>query len=160
MNEVPDTFDSEAGYRQAIDITLSTACQEIRIFDRDLERMGLEEPARAGLLAAFLAGDKDRRIRIVVRNPEPLQRRFPRLLALIRRHSQAVEIRQTPDHLQGLADCEILADKKHGTLRTHADHPRGKRISDDPKEVHPWWQRFDELWDASQPCSPATSIGL
>lgn len=160
MTDLPETFDSEAGYRQAIEATLAAARKEIRIFDRDLNRMGLETSAGADLLAAFLAGGTDRRIRIVVHYPDHLQQRFPRLLALLRRHSHTIEIRRTPDHLQSLADCGVLADERHGTLRTHADHPRGKLVVDDPKQIHPWWQRFDELWDACQPCSPATAVGL
>lgn len=160
MSAMPETFDSEAGYRQAIDATLAAARQEIRIFDRDLERMALEEADRAALLAAFLAGGRDRRLLIALHDPEPLLRRCPRLIALIRRHSHAVEVRQTPDHLRTLPDCQVLADMSQGTLRTHADHPRGKRIVDDANEIHPWWQRFDELWNASHPCSPATALGL
>ncbi len=159
MNQPIDTFDSEAGYRQAIDATLALASHEIRIFDRNTEQMALEEPARAELLAAFLAG-RDRRLRIVVHDPTFLLTRCPRLLALVRRYGHAVELRQSPDHLRNLADCEVLADKAHGTLRTHADHARGKRFVDDPQAIHPWWQRFDELWEASEPCSPATVLGL
>lgn len=155
-----DAFDSEAGYRDAIDMTLAAACQEIRIFDRNLERMALDEPHRAALLAGFLAGGNERRLKIVVHDPERLPQRFPRLMALLRRHSHAVEIRQTPDHLRGLSDCQVLADQRHGTFRSHADQPRGKRYWDSPNDIHPWWQRFDELWQESQPCCSATSLGL
>ena len=145
MSDVVETFDSEAGYRDAIDLTLAGACQEIRIFDRNLEGMTLDEPARSALLATFLAGGNDRRIKIVVHDSERLQQRFPRLLALLRGYSHAVEIRRTPDHLRGLTDCQVLADQKHGTLRTHVAYPRGKRYWDSPNDIHPWWQRFDEL---------------
>jgi hypothetical protein len=160
MTGISETFDSEAGYRQAIDATLAAASTELRIFDRDTERMALDAPARAARLAAFLAAEKDRRLRIVVHDPRHLQQRCPRLIALARRYGHAVEIRQTPDHLRHLADCQVLADARHGTLRTHADHPRGRRIADDDRAIHPWWQRFDELWAASEPCSLATVIGL
>lgn len=160
MNGLPDTFDSEAGYRMAIDAVLAMAREEIRIFDRDLARLAIEEPARAELLANFLAGSRGRKVRIVVHDPDHLRLRCPRLTALIRRHSHAVEIRQSPDHLRNVADCQVLADKTHGVLRTHADHARGRVVFDDTQAIHPWWQRFDELWDSSDPCSLATSLGL
>jgi len=160
MSAAVDAFDSEAGYRDAIDMTLAGAGQEIRIFDRNLEGMALDEPARSALLATFLVGGNDRRIKIVVHDPERLPQNFPRLMALMRGHSHAVEIRQSPDHLRGVSDCQVLADRKHGALRTHADHARGKRYWDCPNDIHPWWQRFDELWHESQPCCPATSLGL
>jgi len=152
-----EPFDSETGYRAAIDATLGAAKRELRIFDGDLERMALDDPARSALLLAFLSAGPARRLHIVLHNLEPLRTRHPRLLNLIRSHGHQIEIRQTPDHLRQLADCCVLADESHGAIRFHADHPRGKGVSDDNIEIHPLWQRFDDLWEASQVCTPSTA---
>lgn len=155
-----ETFDSEAGYREAIDATIRAATRELRIFDGDLERMRLDEPARHALLHAFLAGGAGRRLYIVVHDPDPMRTSHPRLMNLIRSHGHQIEVRHTPDHLRHLANRVVLADELHGTIRFHADHPRGKRIDNDNVEIHPFWQRFDDLWEASQVCSPASAAGL
>ena len=61
------------------------------------------------------------------------------------------------DHLRHLADRFVLADAAHGAIRFHADHARGKRISADTREIHPYWQRFDDLWLESHVCTPSTA---
>jgi hypothetical protein len=155
-----ETFDSEAGYRDAIDATIRAATRELRIFDGDLERMRLDEADRAALLLAFLADAPGRRLHIVVHDPAPIRVNHPRMVNLIRSHGHLIEVRRTPDHLRHLADRFVLADELHGTIRFHADHPRGKRISDDKIEIHPYWQRFDDLWEASQICTPESAAGL
>lgn len=152
-----EPFDSEAGYRAAIDTTLHSACREIRIFDANLERMALDEPARSGLLLRFLGGESGRRLHIALHDPDPLRIRHPRLLELIRSHGHQIEVRQTPDHLRQLADCLVLADAAHGVIRFHADHARGKHVTDDTVELHPYWQRFDDIWKESQVCTPSAA---
>jgi hypothetical protein len=160
VTETVELFASEAAFRAAIDLTIAAAHREIRIFDRDLAHMGLEDPTHTALLGRFLAAGADRRLRIVLHDLAPLKNRSPRLIALMRLHGHAIEVRKTPDHLGQLSDCWVLADQLHGAIRFHVDHPRGKRYAASSAEIRPWWQRFDELWEASEPCSPATVTGL
>jgi hypothetical protein len=96
----------------------------------------------------------------VLHDTGPLESRSPRLLALIRQHNHVIGIRKTPDHLRQISDCWVLADQDHGAIRFHADHPRGRRITAWSAEIEPWWRRFDELWEASEPCSPGAVTGL
>ncbi|MDP2794929.1 MAG: hypothetical protein Q8O25_12775 [Sulfurisoma sp.] len=152
-----EPFDSEAGYRAAIDAILRAACRELRIFDGDLERMALDDPARNALLFSFLGGGPERRLHIALHNPGLLRTRHPRLLKLIGSHGHQLEIRQTPDHLRKLADRFVLADESHGAIRFHVDHARGKLVSDENIEIHPLWQRFDDLWEESQVCTPTVA---
>lgn len=160
MNEAIELFDSEAGYRAAIDRTLSAARREIRIFDRDLARMGLDDSSHVAALGSFLAASRNSRIRIVLHDTDVLERRMPRLVALMRDHAHAVAVRRTPEHLRHLTDCWLLADGEHAAVRFHADQPRGKCIAGSEAETHPWWRRFDDLWEESEPCSPGAVTGL
>jgi hypothetical protein len=160
MSETVSLFDSEADFRSAIDLTLALAEREIRIFDRNLARMQLHDSSHVAVLSAFLAGNRNRRLKIVLHDTAVLERDMPRLLALLRDHAHMIAVRRTPDHLRHLSDCWLLADSAHGTIRFHEDHPRGKRISASELEIRPWWQRFDALWDESEPCSPGAATGL
>lgn len=160
MTESTELFDSEAGFRTAIDRTLTAAKREIRIFDRDLCRMGLDDREHIVLLGTFLTGARIGHLRIVLHDIAPLEQRLARLVALIRQHSHAVEVRRTPEHLRRITDSWILADRTHGTIRFHDDHPRGKCITAQPREILPWWERFDDLWEASDLYTPGSVTGL
>ena len=151
-------FDSEAGFRQAIDLVIAAARYRLCVFDRDLERMALERPERCAALTQFLAGGSGG-MRIAVHDPTPLECRCPRLVLLLRNFSHAVEVRRMPDNLSHVADCFLLADQAHAAIRFHIDHARGKLLLDAPGEARPWFVRFEEIWAAASPCSPATAFG-
>lgn len=151
---------SEGEYLTALDNLLQGMQRELCIFDSDLQRLNLEQPQRAGLLQAFLARGTLQRIAIVVHDPGPIERSQPRLINLLRRFAPAIEIRQSPENLRHLADCLVLADNRQAVIRFHTDHARGKALHDAPAEVHPYRQRFEELWELSAPCLSATVLGL
>jgi len=150
----------EADYRQAIDTVLELAASEIAIFDHNLAALRLEEPPRMEKLANFLQKDAVSRLRIVVHEPHLLDSRMPRFMRLATRHSAAIQVRQSPDNLRHLADTHVLADMRHGVRRFHIDHARCALMLDDPAAIRPWQQRFEELWDLSQPCLKITTTGL
>ena len=160
MSDAKKIFDTEAGFRAAIDLTLATAQREIRVFDRDLAHTGLSDRMHAELLTNFLKGGRSRRLRIVLHDTDWIERNAPRLLSLLRLYSHAIEVRQTPEHLRELTDCWVLADEANGAIRHHADHPRGELVADSPADLQAWWQRFDDLWEASEPRTPGSVTGL
>lgn len=153
-------LNSEAAYREACDTILGRAQREVLIFDRDLAALQPNQKIRLELLAGFLQTDTLRRIRIVLHDPVQLERNAPRLIQLIARFSHAIEARQSPDSLRHLADTHLLADDSHGVRRFHVDQPRSAIILDDRAYIHPWRQRFEELWQLSHPCLRLSTTGL
>ncbi len=151
---------SEADYRQACASIIVRAERELLIFDRDLVAPRLDEKSSIDLLTAFLAAPGLRRIRIVLHEPEYLRAQAPRLMQLFAHFSHLIEIRQTPDNLRQLADSHILADGVHAVRRFQFDQPRCALHLDDPAAVHPWSQRFEDLWEQSLPCLSANTTGL
>jgi len=160
MSSTYTLLASEADYRRACDTILARAERQILIFDRDLVALRLEENARLEALAGFLQGDSLRRIRMVLHEPVPLQRSMPRLMRFIARFLHAIDVRQSPDNLRQLADTHMLADEDHGVRRFHVDQPRSALVLDDPAYIHPWRQRFEELWELSHPCLRINTTGL
>lgn len=160
MEPASTLITSESAYRQACATVIGRAARELLIFDRDLSAPRLDEKSSFDLLAAFLAAPGLRHIRIVLHEPEQLRTRAPRLMQLFARFSHLVEIRQTPDNLRQLADTHILADDMHAVRRFQFDQPRCSLILDDPIAVHPWRQRFEDLWEQSQPCLSVNATGL
>lgn len=155
-----ERFDSEAGYRMALDAVIALAARELRVFDRDLQRMALADRVRAEALSAWLAADPERRLSIVIHDPDPVQRSMTRLTEMLRRLPGRIEFRQSPEHLRHLSDCLLLADRNHGVVRFHGDHARGKQLRHAPADLAPYWQRFEDLWEVSEPCLSGTVLGL
>ena len=160
MSSTYTQLASEADYRRACDTILARAEHEILIFDRDLAALRLEENARLEALTNFLQTDSLRRIRVVVHDPGPLERNAPRLMRVIVRFLHAIDVRQSPDNLRHLADTHVLVDEGHGVRRFHVDQPRSALVVDDPAYIHPWRQRFEELWELSHPCVRINTTGL
>jgi hypothetical protein len=162
MNPAPveSRFDTYQGYRQAVAEVVGLAEGRIVLFDPDLGETGLESPLAAAALTRFFGGRRDARLQIVLHRTGHVERHCPRLLALLRLRSHVFDIRRTPDDLRQLTDCFVLADARHGAIRFHADHPRGKLLLHHDQEIGDWQRRFDELWELSSPALAATTLGL
>jgi len=154
------SFDTEAGYAAAIDAVLTATQLSVCVFDNDLVGMGLELPARCATLGQILSAHPEGRLRMVLHDPQPLERGMPRLLKLLQRHSDRMEVRQTPKQLRHLADCLLLGDARHAMVRFHRQQPRGKYFLDDVDATLTWQMRFDELWEAATSGISATRLGL
>lgn len=153
-------FDSRSDYRRAVDAVLTAARKDICVFDTDLKGVDFDARNRAEALAAFLSGDRDRSLRIVLHDTEHVFRDCPRIMSLLKRFSHCFSIRQTPDSLRQLADCFIVADGASAVIRFHADHSRGKLLLSLPEDARGWQQRFEDLWLESVPAVSATRLGL
>ena len=160
LQAIETPFQSEAEFRAALDAVIAGASREIRIMDDRLERMMLDDKARADLLAQFLAASTKRRLHIVVHDPLYAETHYSRLRALIRRFPNAVEVRESSAALKHIADSFLIADETHGAIRFHRDQARGKMLQNAGDEIRPWWQRFDELWRSGAPCLSPTQAGL
>ncbi len=160
MPEARELFDTRGDYLDAIDELLSVATREICIFDRDLRELEFETRSRAEALERFLTGSRDRKIRIILHDLDHLLRYSPRMMKLLKLHSHACDVRQTPDSLRHLADSFLLNDNMNGVIRFHADYFRGKKLLNNPGEISDWQKRFEDLWLESLPGATATQLGL
>ena len=159
-DSLEELFDTRAAYQRAVDNVLSVAKEEICVFDADLRNLEFDARARADTIAAFLAGGRDRSLRIVLHELDHVNRNSPRLMGLLKRYSHCFSIRQTPESLRNLADAFVLADGVSGVIRFHVDHFRGKLLLEQSVAVHDWQQRFEGLWMEAIPGISATHLGL
>lgn len=159
-DSLEESFDTHAAYLKAVDTVLAAAKKEICVFDADAKNLEFDTRARADLIAAFLAGGRDRSLRIVLHELDHATRYAPRLMGLLKRYSHCFSIRQTPAPLRNLSDAFVLADRSGGVIRFHSDHFRGKLLLEHPVEIHDWHQRFEALWLESTPGISASCLGL
>jgi hypothetical protein len=151
---------THAEYVECFDLLLALATRELRIFDPTLARLELESPARAEQLAAFLGQGADVRLMIALHDPAPLLSRMPRLRRLCALFAPQIEIRQTFGEAARAQDCFVIADLEHLARRPMASQPRGAFLCGEPQEAALYRERFDAIWESSEPAAPVTTLGL
>jgi hypothetical protein len=157
--ETPLPFTSRGEFTEAVLTAIAATRRELTLVDRDFSDWPLESPAGRDALAAFLDADPLARIRLLVADPDWIERRAPRLLNLRRRHATAIDCRCMPASLFA-EECLLLGDRRHLVRRPHRDSFRGRLALAAPADVEPLARRYDAMWDESTPCLPATTLGL
>ena len=163
------TGQREASYRQlsgiaesqeAIDQVIGVAERTIRIFDISLSNRGFNTPARAEKLREFLVRGRAHRLLIALHETDLLERENARLLTLLRQFPMSIEIHRTLAQARNAADPFVLADDHSVWHQLHFEQPRAVVALHAPADALPISQRFDEIWDLSEPAVSATTLGL
>jgi hypothetical protein len=154
------TFDSAAGYQAAFDDLLAGARQQLCLYDRRLDDLDLDDPARHAALRAFCVAGGRRRLELLLDETDTLRARHPRLVGLLRDFGHVLEIRQAdpdaprPDY--GFA----VADRRGALRRFDKLALRGSVASDDPHAAALLHQEFAALWQRAPVVVAATTLGL
>jgi hypothetical protein len=153
-------FESEGDFQKALDRFLGQPGRELRLFDPDLKALRLNSPARIAQLDAFLRASRTRKIYMVVHNTDHLTRQCPRMLALLKLFSHAIQINRTHDEIGNLQDAFLVLDAQHYLRRPIAEVFRGAIGLHDETEALAMRSRFQEIWSASYPGVASTTVGL
>ena len=144
----------------AIDEVIAAAERTIRIFDVHLGNRGFNAPARAEKLREFLVAGRAHRVLIALHEPESLERDCPRLITLLRQFPMSIEIHRTVGEALNANDPFVIADDHSVWHQLHHEQPRAIVALHSPPDALPIAQRFDEIWDQSEPAASATTLGL
>jgi len=155
-----ELFATEAAFQAAVDRLLDQRGRELRIFDPDLASLRLNAPGRLARLEAFLRASRVRRIQIALHDARHLERRCPRMRALIQRFAHAIEVQRTADEIGELRDAFLVLDADHFVRRPEAHTWRGVICINDRAEASAMRSRFLEIWAASAPIVSPTTLGL
>ena len=159
----------EPSYRQinglaesqaAIDEVIAAAHTTLRLFDFTLGTRGFNSAARTEALRRFFVAGRSHRLLIALHEPETLERECPRLLALLRQFPMSIEIHRTLAQARSAADPFIVADDHSVWHQMHHTQTRAIVALHSPADAAPIAQRFDEIWDLSEPAVSATTLGL
>lgn len=146
--------------QQAIDEVIAAAERAIKLFDISLVGRGFNAPARIERLRDFLVAGRAHRILVALHDTETLDRDAPRLLALVRQFPMSVEIHRTVGQARDAMDPFIVADDHSVWHRMHHEQPRAIVAVHSPSDAIPMVQRFDEIWELSEPCALGRVLGL
>jgi hypothetical protein len=144
----------------AIDQVIAAAQRTLRIFDATLTGRGFNTPARAENLRQFLVAGRAHRILIALHEPDSVARDCPRLLSLLRQFPMSIEIHRTLAQARNAMDPFVLADDHSVWHQLHADQVRAIVALHSPTDALPIGQRFEEIWELSEPAVTATTLGL
>ena len=144
----------------AIDDVISVAERAIRIFDVSLSNRGFNSPALAEKLRQFLVAGRAHRVFIALHDTELLERENPRLLMLLRQFPLSIEIHRTLAQARNANDPFVVADDHSVWHLHHREQPRAIVALHSPADAIPIMQRFDEIWNLSEPAVWATTTGL
>jgi hypothetical protein len=144
----------------AIDEVIASAQRTLRIFDISLSNRGFNSPARAEKLRHLLVAGRAHRILIALHDTELLERENPRLLMLLRQFPMSIEIHRTLAQARDAADPFVIADDHSVWRQLHYAQPRSIVALHSPADALPIVQRFEEIWDLSEPAVSATTTGL
>jgi hypothetical protein len=160
---------AERDYRQisgmaesnaAIDEVIAAATRAIRVFDISLSNRGFGSPARMEQVRNFLVAGRAHRLLIALHDTDLLERENPRLLALLRQFPMSIEIHRTVGQARKAQDPFVLADDHSVWHQLHHEQPRAIVALRSPADAMPIAQRFEEIWDLSEPAVSATTLGL
>ena len=144
----------------AIDEVIASAQRVIKVFDVSLSNRGFNTPARAEMLRQFLVAGRTHRLLVALHETELLERENARLLALLRQFPMSIEIHRTVAQARTASDPFVVADDHSVWHQLHFDQPRAIVALHSPADALPIAQRFDEIWELSEPAVSATRLGL
>jgi hypothetical protein len=145
---------------EAIEEVVGAAQRAIRVFDISLSNRGFNSPGLTEKLRQFLVAGRAHRIYIALHNTELLERESPRLLALLRQYPMSIEIHRTLAQARNATDPFVVADDHSVWHQLHYEQPRAIVALHSLVDAMPIMQRFDEIWELSEPAVSATTLGL
>ena len=144
----------------AIDTLIDLAKLAIRVFDVDLSRMGWNGAVRVDKLSKFLRGAPAARIEIILHDTSWIASSCPRLLNLLRLHSDAMTIRKTGEDARAAMDPLLIVDGIHFLHRFNIAQPRAALSIGDAEAAVPLVTRFDAISESAEPGLGASVLGL
>jgi len=155
-----ELFESEAAFQAAADRLLAQSGRELRIFDSDLAALRLNSPERIACIERFLQASRTRRLYLATHDTDHLTKHCPRMMGLMNRFSHAIQIQRTHEEIRELRDSFLVLDTLHFVRRPEAAFWRGVICLNDRNEAYAMRARFLEIWAASYPAAPPTTLGL
>ena len=144
----------------AIEEVVDTAQNAIRVFDVSLSNRGFNSPRLTDKLRQFLVSGRAHRIFIALHDTALLERENPRLLMLLRQFPMSIEIHRTVSQARDANDPCVVADDHSVWHQAHFTQQRAIVALHSPADAVPIMQRFDEIWQLSEPAVSATTTGL
>jgi len=140
------------GDLQTAQLQLVNAAQhELTVATPALDESSWNSSALTDALAHFLARHTRNRARIIIEDTEHLLTQVGRTVELARRYSDLLLIRRLGEPHRGLAEMFAVADRIHCLAQPDIRTVDATLDLGAPRVAAPWVQRFESIWEASEP---------
>ncbi len=156
-------IDGKTEAASAVEELLACARSELRIFDTTpaaLRDRDFGRPTRIEQLRQMLIANRNHRVRIVLHETGGIESELPRLLKLLALLSAQIQIHRTTASARDARDVMVIADDAHFWRKPHFEHPRSILTLHDPAAAQPFIDRFEEIWQNSEPAVSGDTAGL
>ncbi len=139
---------------------LAAAQRKVVVFAPALDQRLFNTTAVTGALARFAAQHPRNRARIVVADAAHFLRDNGRLVALCRRFSSFVLVRQVGSAHVGLTDMFLVVDDRAYLHQLHVEKPDVIGSLDAPRAAGQLMHRFEAIWEQSESIAGVSPVGL
>jgi len=150
-------FDGRGEFHDTVLQALRLCHRSMLLLDPTLQHWPLESTDTATALRAAVGAGAT--LRVLIAGTDWAERHAPRLARLRREHAARVEFRRLPA-LVRISDSFLVVDAVHTIRLAQSDSPRGVCTLHDPSQANAPVDRFETAWQESEPCLPATTLGL
>lgn len=144
-------FDGESDSVEGLLGLLDTPSRSVRIYSQELDHSLFDRTDVADALSAFVRHGPPAHLKILIHSSSSIVSRGHQLLELARRLDSKIEIRKVPGELATDRASFVLADDRGYFLLP--DHREYQSMANafDPVQTERLAERFDYLWDRSEP---------
>ncbi len=135
--------------RAAVDTAAVSAQRMISIYTPDLEPELYDESAFLEIIKRFVLSRSFSKVRVLLGDPSRVVRDSNRFMAMGRRLSSYIDIRQVADRTPQRASAYLIADDRAIVYRLRADTWDGIADFNNPPVARLYLNEFDSLWSAS-----------
>lgn len=155
-----NTFETPSGFRAAFDALLAGTHRQLRVYDRDLGLLALDDEPRLVALRALCVAGGGRRIELLLDDISRVARDHPRLMLLLRDFGHVLEIRQADPDAPRPEQAFAFADRRGVLLRADKSAVHGTVHEDDPARATELNHEFESMWQRAPGQVSATTLGL
>lgn len=145
------TLDSSLDNYQVALAMLQQTRRDVAILSRQMDGRLYDTTEFIEALAHLVSQQSHCRIRLLLKDIEPLIKYGHRIIELSRRLSSMIGIRTIHEDYREYNEAFMVFDERGVIRRLYADRYEGNANFNDPKQARELLSFFDEVWNISEP---------
>jgi len=125
--------------------------RDVAILSRQMDGRLYDTAEFAQALSQLASHHPRCRVRVLLKEVEPLVKYGHRIIELSRRLSSTIGIRTIHENYREYNDAFMVFDERGVIKRRYADRYEGSANFNDPKQARELLSFFDEVWNISEP---------
>ena len=148
------------GIRDAVAALIGQARREIIVFAPQMDAHFFNNSQLARSLASFAARHQYNRARLLIEDASQVLRDNDRIVALCRRLAEFIQLRQVGEEHLGFREMFLIVDGTSYLHQLDVTEPECVVEPSGRKRAVELRQRFESMWDRSEPAAGLNTAGL